>query len=270
MHIGLCVGHSQQLPSRLAHAASIGIDNVQLVSWQTKDWHQQEAQRILAMCRAYGITLSAMSCGWEGPASWDFQQGPQQLGLVPLAYRARRVQNLKDGADFANMLGLRDVISHMGFIPENAADPQLPGLVEAIREVALHVKQNDQRLLFETGQETPVALLRCIQLVGMDNVFVNLDPANLILYGKANPVDAMDIIGSLVQGVHAKDGFYPTDPMKLGREAKVGQGKVDFPRLIAALKAAGYDGVLSIEREIEGDQQLQDVADAKAYLEKLI
>ncbi len=132
------------------------------------------------------------------------------------------------------------------------------------------MKSNGQYLLFETGQETPVALRRVIEAVGTGNLGINLDSANLILYGKANPVDALDVFGKFVRGVHAKDGLYPTDGQNLGEEVPIGQGKVDFPALIDRLKELGYSGALTIEREISGPEQIKDILEAKAFLEKLI
>jgi sugar phosphate isomerase/epimerase len=99
---------------------------------------------------------------------------------------------------------------------------------------------------------------------------VNFDAANLILYGKANPVDALDILGPLVQGVHAKDGLYPTGGRELGREVPIGEGKVNFPAFIKRLKEAGYRGPLTIEREISGAKQADDIRASKAFLENLI
>ena len=121
----------------------------------------------------------------------------------------------------------------------------------------------------ETGQETPVTLLRCLLDVGTGNMGVNLDPANLLMYGKANPVDAVDVLGAHIKTVHAKDGEYPTDPYKLGVEKPLGEGRVDFPRLIAKLKGIGYGGPLIIEREISGEQQIRDIVRAKEMLEPL-
>jgi len=113
-------------------------------------------------------------------------------------------------------------------------------------------------------------LIRAIQDDGLDNQGVNFDVANLILYGKANPADAVDLLGPYVQGMHAKDGLYPTDPKNLGEEVPIGQGKVDFPRIIQRLKELNYRGAVTIEREISGPQQVEDVRAAKRYLEKLI
>src|SRR3989441_12014513 len=114
------------------------------------------------------------------------------------------------------------------------------------------------------------SLVRAIKDVGLDNQGVNFDVANLILYGKANPVDAVETIGPYVQGVHAKDGLWPTDPRNLGKEVPIGQGKVDFPRVIRRLKEMSYRGAITIEREISGPQQMEDIRKEKVYLENLI
>jgi L-ribulose-5-phosphate 3-epimerase len=106
--------------------------------------------------------------------------------------------------------------------------------------------------------------------VGLDNQGVNFDCANLIMYGKANPVDALEIIGRHVRGVHAKDGKYPTNPRDLGEEVPIGQGHVDFPRVLAGLKNLGYRGPITIEREISGPKQMEDLKHEKVYLEGLI
>ena len=181
-----------------------------------------------------------------------------------------RVQNLCDGADFAKKLGIVNVATHMGFIPENPNDPAFAGLCDAIRTVAEHLKKNDQPVLFETGQETPTAMLRCFEVVGTDNLAVNLDTANLILYGKANPVDALDVIGKYVRNIHAKDGRYPVNGHDLGEEVRLGDGKVDFPAFFRGLKALNYDTFVTIEREIDGDEQIADIQHAKSYLEGII
>jgi L-ribulose-5-phosphate 3-epimerase len=95
---------------------------------------------------------------------------------------------------------------------------------------------------------------------------INLDPANLLLYGKANPVDAVDIYKDLIRGVHVKDGMYPTDGRHLGKETAVGEGLVNFPKLLDRLIAYDYKGALIIEREISGPQQKEDILKAKKIL----
>ncbi len=157
----------------------------------------------------------------------------------------------------------------MGFIPENMNDPNYPGIVSALRYICTIMKTRNQNFLFETDQETPVTLLRTIEAVGIGNLGVNLDTANLILYGKANPVDALDIIGKYVMDTHIKEGMYPTSGNTIGVETRVGDGKVDFYNFIKKLKELGYTGPLTIEREIDGDEQIKDIIFAKAYLEEI-
>jgi len=180
------------------------------------------------------------------------------------------VQNLLHGSEFCGHLGVNHMISHMGFLPENPNDPEYEKMVVTLRRIAQPMKERGQYLLFETGQETPVVLMRIFEDIGTGNLGVNLDTANLILYGKANPVDALDMIGKYVMGVHAKDGTYPTNGHELGHETPIGQGKVDFPAFIRGLHALGYDGSLTIEREISGDQQKQDIMASITYLRNII
>ncbi|HTS69302.1 MAG TPA: sugar phosphate isomerase/epimerase family protein, partial [Terriglobia bacterium] len=178
--------------------------------------------------------------------------------------------NYKRASDFAKRLEVPALHSHFGFIPEDPNDPNYQPTVAALREVATHVKGNGQMLLMETGQETPITMLRAITDAGVDSLFVNLDCANLILYGKGNPVDALDVVGRLVRGTHAKDGVFPTNPKELGEEVPIGKGKANFPKLIPRLKELGYTGPLTIEREISGPQQLEDIRKEKVYLENLV
>ena len=124
--------------------------------------------------------------------------------------------------------------------------------------------------LFETGQETPVTLLRVIEEIGMDNVGINMDTANLILYGKANSADAITVFGKYVMDTHIKDGFYPIDGKNLGEEVKVGEGLANIPEVVKRLNEVGYTGNYIIEREIKGDQQTKDILDTKIYLEKIL
>ncbi len=272
MKIGTCISLQDMttIDCQLSALTAERFDNCQLLSWKTDMWTTDNANTLKKLLDAHRVTVSAFWCGWDGPAVWDFYEGPTTLGLLPEEYRAMRIKNLQDGADFAKKLGISDVVTHMGFIPENPNDPAFLPFCDAIRQVAMHLKSNGQRLLFETGQETPVAMLRCFETIGTDNLGVNLDTANLILYGKANPVDALDVFGKYVCNMHAKDGCYPTNGHDLGMETRLGDGKVDFPTLFRKLKALGYDGYVTIEREIDGSQQTEDIRYAKSYLQSII
>ena len=254
----------------LSEVSEYGLAACQLVSWKPEMWTDAMAAAVVEKGKKTGLTISSFWAGWSGPKVWDFIQGPSTLGIVPEEYRARRVEELKAGGDFTRKCGLPAVITHLGFIPENPGDPLWPGVVDAVRAVAVHLKNLGLEFWFETGQETPTAMLRLIETVGTGNLGLNLDPANLILYGKANPIDSLDVFGKYVRNIHVKDGFYPTDPMELGREVVVGAGKVRFPEFMRRLREIGFEGELIIEREISGDEQKRDIRKTVTYLEELM
>jgi sugar phosphate isomerase/epimerase len=225
---------------------------------------------LLAALKKYNVDISAVSEHNPGPRVFDFDRGPSTIGIVPQNYRRQRIEALKLAASFASACKAPAIHTHLGFIPEDPNDPLYPAAITTIKEVAGACKEKDVSLLCETGEETPITMLRMIQDVGTGNVFVNLDTANLILYGKGNPVDAMDVFGGLVRGTHMKDGLFPTNPHVLGEEVAIGKGKVDFPTLFRKLKEAKYSGPFTIEREISGPQQIADILQSKIYLQDLI
>jgi L-ribulose-5-phosphate 3-epimerase len=265
----LSIGVITSLDSVLAHGTeeveALGLDTIQLNAWNPALYTPENAAKVKA---ALGnkVAISSLWAGWPPPAAWNFYDGPSTLGIVPTAYRAVRVEALKRGADFATLLGITDVTTHCGFIPENPGTTEFREVVIAIREVAQYCKGLGLYFNFETGQETPITLMRTIAEIGLDNLGINLDPANLLLYGKANPCDAVDIFRSYVRGVHVKDGMYPTEGRNLGEEMPVGDGLVNFPVLIRKLLKYDYKGALIIEREISGPQQKTDILRAKELL----
>lgn len=228
------------------------------------------AGELHGLLEKYELVATAAEVVRPEPLVWDFLHGPSTIGLVPRATRQARMDALKQTSDFAKRLGIDRVQTHCGFIPEDPADPLYEEAVLAIREVAQHCAGNGQMFLMETGQETPTTMSRAIKDVDQPNLGVGLDTANLILYGKANPVDAADIIGPHVRSIHAKDGKWPTDPMKLGEEVLIGTGLVDFEKVFTKLHRLGYTGAITIERETSGPQQIADVRQEKLYLERVL
>jgi len=251
-------------------AINMGFPTCQLVIWEEELLTEEYAKYINECVEKTGIEITAFWCGWQKPVVWNFYEGQATLGLVPESYRYNRMCMLLKGSDFAKMINVKNLVTHAGFMPENPLSEQYTGTIAALKVVVNRCKENEQNFLFETGQETPITLKRAIQDIGMDNIGINLDPANLLLYGKANPVDSLDVFGEYVMGVHAKDGEYPTNGHSLGEEKPLGEGRVNFPVFIAKLKELGYDGPITIEREIKGEKQIEDIVKAKAILEKLI
>lgn len=271
MAIGVMISPGDDPAAALSRVRTLGLSNCFLsLDDYIGNFSKARAGKLNALLRQFEIEATAVEVVGPGRLVWDFENGPSTIGLVPRATRRARIDVLKQVSDFAMQLGVAKVQTHCGFIPENPRDPLYPETVQAICEVAQHCAGNKQEFLMETGQETPTTLLRAIQDVNLPNLGVGLDTANLILYGKANPVDALEIVGPHVKSVHAKDGMWPTDPMQLGKELAIGKGAVDFPRVLAKLHQLGYRGAITIEREISGPQQMEDIKREKAYLEQIL
>jgi sugar phosphate isomerase/epimerase len=268
LKLGVIVALESGPEEAIARVNQHGLPTCQVSCWRPEMLTKDMARDLKRISRDNSVEITTIWTGLPG-AIWNFVDGPRTIGLVPPETRETRVRILKKGSDFAREAGVESITTHVGFIPENPLDALYPGLVESVKEVAAHCRASGQEFWFESGQETPVTLLRTIEDSGADNLGVNLDPANLILYGKANPVDALDVIGKYVRGVHAKDGLYPTSGRELGRETPLGEGKVNYPVLIPKLKSLGFSGALTIEREISGPQQIEDIERAIRILTPL-
>jgi len=270
MKLGVIIPLNDNLRESVKKLSEMGFTTCQLNCWDEAKFTDEYANLVNSVMTEFGVTVSAFWCGYSGPKVWNFIEGPTTLGLVPPTYRFQRARELLHGAEFARKIGVTDIVTHVGFIPESPSDIDYPGLVSIIKYIAKELLPYGQYFLFETGQETPTTLLRMIEDVGTGNLGINLDPANLLLYGKGNPVDALDVFGKYVRGVHGKDGEYPTNGRFLGEEKAMGQGRVNYPAFIAKLKEIGYDGTITIEREISGEEQTRDILAAKALLESLM
>lgn len=270
LKLGIIARLEKGAASELRQAHELQLPTAQVVCWRPELFTSEIGDQLIAASEKYQVEVTTIWTGYPGPAVWNFTEGPTTIGLVPPIYRTERIAALKAGADFAAHVGAPSITTHVGFIPETPNNPLYPALLDALHEVVSYCDTRGIGFYFETGQETPVTLLRVIEELGYDNLGVNLDPANLLMYGKANPLDALDVLGRYVTGVHAKDGDYPSDGLHLGPEKPLGEGRVNFPLLIPKLKALGYTGALTIEREISGPQQIADIKHAIKLLTPLL
>ena len=265
MQLGLIVGISDDPRASFERVLEVGIPTCQVACSAEHLVGKLNPDRIRAAAEATGIAITSIFLGFNGQV-YDNHRGPSTMGLVPLAFRQERLALAKRFSDTVREIGVPSVFSHIGFIPDDENDPLYVSFIEVMKELVGHCGANGQTFCFETGQELPSTLKRTIRDIGMGNVGINFDPANLVLYGKANPIDAVEIFGEYVKGMHAKDGVWPNRDEYLGHETPLGQGMVRFDLVIPRLKKRGFRGPITIEREISGPQQKADILKAKELL----
>jgi sugar phosphate isomerase/epimerase len=255
------------------------VEELQIPTVQIHAPHQntrtpQAAKEFMAKCKAAGVTVTCVFGGFEGESYADIPTTARTVGLVPIETRAARLAEMKEISDFAKVLGCDCVGLHVGFVPEDRAGAAYKSLIEAMRDLLDHVANNGQRLHLETGQETADHLLEFIHDVDRQNLAINFDPANMILYGTGNPIEALMKVGEFVKSVHCKDARWAAEGSRgkgWGSEVALGDGDVNFELYLRVLKSFGYEGPLTIEREIANDRARQkaDIGQAVELLTRL-
>lgn len=270
--IGVFTSVDAGLGVKLEVAHELGVPTIQLHAPAQATRTQENADAFLAKIGELGIELTAVFGGFEGESYADIPTVSKTVGLVPPETRDARTQEMKEIADFAKMLKCDVVALHIGVVPHDANDPLYAEVLAVTRDVCDHCKANGQNLHLETGQESAEGLLQFISDVGCDNLFINFDPANMILYGTGEPIDALKKVGSYVRSIHCKDATWADKPGdEWGAEVPLGEGAVGMENYLRTLDELGYTGPLTIEREIaqEPERQKAEIGHAINLLTEL-
>lgn len=219
------------------------------------------------------FSIHTVVCAYAGEDYADIPTVQRTVGFIPRATRQAREKRTIEASDFAAALGVKSIACHIGFVPEDHSDPDYIAVREMVRRICAHAEGHGQTFALETGQETADALLGFLEDAQCPNLKINFDPANMILYGSGDPIEAFEKLAPHVVSVHAKDGDWPpaSKPGALGTERPLGQGAVGIPRFVEALKRAGYAGSVNVEREIEDQvQRIADIGMAVRLLKSLL
>jgi sugar phosphate isomerase/epimerase len=269
MAVGAFMGLGGNPKESLKRVADLGMTNIQTSTPPDDLFEEPKRSAFIQAAHESSVKITVMFATFPGEDYSDIASVRRTVGYLNPVTREERVQKTLQISDLARDLGVDKVAAHVGFVPEETNDPEYAAMVEVVRRLCDHCKGNGQYFCMETGQETAEVLLRFIHDINRDNLRVNFDPANMILYGSGEPIAALKLVAKYVASVHCKDGKWPTEAGKLGHEYPLGQGDVGIDRFVATLKEIGYDGPLTIEREISGDQQIKDILEAKKLLEQL-
>jgi len=228
--------------------------------------------RLRQQLRDMNVALTAVFGGFDGESYADIPTVERTIGLVPPTTRSARLEEMLQISDFTMAMGCDTVALHIGVVPHDRSDANRQQIVDVTRSLCDHCMANDQFLHLETGQESAEDLIAFIKDIERDNLRINFDPANMILYGMGQPLDALRKLAPWVRSVHCKDATWSDQPgVTWGCEVPLGEGDVDMASYLRTLHEIGYEGPLTIEREIpqEPDRQYQEIAQAVSLLERL-
>lgn len=271
--IGVFTSVDAGLGVHLEVAQDLHVPTMHLHAPHPENRSKEAAEAFLKRANAAGVQTTVVFSGFDGETYESIQRTAETVGLVPEATRKQRAAEFRSVSDFAKYLGCPIVALHIGFVPAPSTD-SYKDLIATTRDLLDYVKANGQALHLETGQESADHLLHFIADVGRDNLFINFDPANMILYGTGDPIEALKKVGHLVRSVHCKDGTWAKPEVRgkeWGRETPLGEGDVGMETFLRTLKEIGYTGPLTIEREIPHDpvRQKADIGKAVSLLEEL-
>lgn len=267
--IGTIVYDLRDINARFKELHDAGFNSCE-INYNSNLCNSDLAKQIRKASKKWNIRVTTV-VGVPGESHWNFTKGPSTIGLVPAAGREAKIATYHDMINFCVEAGVPYMHSHFGFIPIDPSSDQYKDFIAVMKQLAEYAKERNIDILFETGQETPVTLIRAIKDIAMGNCFINCDLANLLLYGNANSLDAVKQFGSLIKEFHAKDGHYPNpeNPYELGEEVPIPQGEVDFPGVIKELKRVGFTGALTIECELN-ESEFEYLVNTRKYLQSLI
>jgi sugar phosphate isomerase/epimerase len=266
MQIGLVVWAEGTAEETLNQLESFGLQSMQLGVPPAVDCAGALAGWKAALAASPVAVTSAVCC-YEGEDYSNLERVHESVGFTTPKYRPERIERTKEISNFARELGITALSCHIGFIPSDRNEQLYTDLLELTRTLCDAAAANHQSFVLETGQESATVLLRFIADVNRPNLKINFDPANMILYGSGDPLQALTILQQHVLSVHCKDGRPPVSSGELGKECALGDGEVDFPGFLSLLKKIHYTGPLTIERE-EPDQK-QKATDVKTAIQRL-
>ena len=253
-------------------AGKLGLPTIQLHTPPVGQRDQASADKILATLAPYGISITAVFGGFEGESYATIPTVVETVGLMPAATRQKRLDEMFEISDFAKMIGCDVIALHLGFVPHDTTAAAYQDIVTVTQLLCQHAANNGQAVHLETGQETADSLVTFITDTKCENLFVNFDPANMILYGAGDPIKAVEKIGSLIKSVHCKDAKWSAKPgQEWGVETKLGDGDVGMKTFLQTLQKIGYTGPLTIEREIPQtpEKQQAEIGHAVDLLKQL-
>jgi L-ribulose-5-phosphate 3-epimerase len=270
--IGVCSWSLQvrSVPELRRLLDQLGVNVVQIACGDPHHAAWEEGDRLPEAARGAGFEMTGAMLGFPGEDYTTPQTIQRTGGFGNPATRAERLERFAWALDRTRALGLTDLMLHAGFIPE-PGEPERQPFLDTLGRVSALAAAKGVTVAFETGQETAELLRRTLDELKCPNLKVNFDPANMLLYDKGDPLRAVEVLGPDIRSVHVKDANRTTTPGTWGEEVPLGQGQVNIRAFVQALRKAGYQGPLCIEREVGSqEERVRDVAHGIRYLRECL
>ncbi len=263
--IGVCSWslHPQSPRELIDRVKATGLSAVQLaLDPLLKDPHWKNCA---AELKDAGIRILSGMMGCVGEDYSTIERIKTTGGVMPDTTWPATLANMRAAAPLARSLGLSLVTFHAGFIPHEPDSPEFAKGLARVGEVAQTFADQGLKVALETGQEPATALLTFLEHLDRNDVGVNFDPANMLLYGSGDPISALKLLVPRVLQVHIKDAVSSPVAGDWGREVPAGSGQVDWNTFMEVLDTNGFGGNYVIEREA-GESRIQDVRKAAAMI----
>lgn len=247
----------------------LGIQNVQIACGDPHHASWDEGDDMPIKAKNSSFKLTGAMLGFPGEDYTSPQTIEKTGGFGDPATRPERLERFKWSLLRVQDLGVNDIMFHAGFIP-SINDAGRKSFLQTLETVSTLANNSGVNVSFETGQESSELLFTTLKELDRSNLFVNFDPANMLLYDQGNPIEAVEMLGKYIRSVHLKDANRPKIKGQWGEEVVLGKGEVNIPLFLKTLKKIGYSGPMSIEREAGSQQdRFNDILQAVEYLRVL-
>ena len=270
--IGVCSWSLQvtNVPQLESFCRELGVDVVQIACGDPVHASWDEGDALAEVAKSAAFRMTGAMIGFPGEDYTTPATIQKTGGFGAPETRGERIETFKWGVGRTVALGLKDIMCHAGFIPEPGSEDRR-SFLDTLTRAAGIAGEAGVTLAFETGQESADLLRLTLDELKLDNVKVNFDPANMLLYDMGDPIRAVDLLGPDIHSVHLKDARRPTASGQWGEEVPLGQGQANIPLFVKKLKEVGFTGALVIEREVGNQQErLRDVAHGIRYLKECL
>jgi sugar phosphate isomerase/epimerase len=254
--VGVFYWVSDDAKATVAEIVDLGVEACQLaVTGERKLTPELTGAYRKELAKA-GLGVATVFAAYEGERYDDIPTVVRTVGFMPRSTRAARELRTRQVIDFGAALGVGSFGCHVGFVPEDRSDPDYVDVRDVVRRIADYAASCGMTFSLETGQEPAHLLLQFFRDVDRPNVKINFDPANMILYGSGEPIEAFRLLAPHVVSIHGKDGDWP-DPAKpgaLGTERPLGSGSVNIAEFVRAVRESGFVGTINVESGVHGDE----------------